>query len=333
MATLKDVAKLAGVDPSVVSRIINNDKSLSIKAETRRQVLEAIEKLNYRPNAIARSLKKGETKMLGMVIPDFSNPVYSSIIRGAESQAVKEGYHLMVCSLQSEANSTYLPLLREGRVDGLLVACSEFEDTHLPELDKEDVPFILVNRLSKGSEKYVVTDDVFGTKLAVKHLIELGHTRIAHLAGPLYTGTGLERFQGYRLALQEAGIEFKPNYMFESKYTAEDGYRGMNTLLDLPEPPTAVFAGNIMICLGAMKAAQERGLTIPDDISLVGFHDVFFASMLYPPLTTVKMPLFEMGQEAVKKITKILRGEEVEQSLRIPGASLVVRGSTAAPRD
>lgn len=158
----------------------------------------------------------------------------------------------------------------------LLVASSASDDTEILELQKDKLPFVLVNRVVHGVDNYVAADDKMGAKLAVEHLIHLGHTRIGHLAGPLYTETGLERFHGYRAALQESKVEFIPHYVCESKYSVEDGYYSMNNLLELADPPTAVFAANIMICIGAMRAIQERGLTIPKDISIVGFHDILF---------------------------------------------------------
>jgi DNA-binding LacI/PurR family transcriptional regulator len=334
MATLKEVAKLAGVHSSVVSRVINNDSSLNIKQETRERILDAVEKLNYRPNMAARNLKKNETKMLGMIIPDFSNPIYASIIHGAEDQAADEGYNLLVYSMkQTGLQNGYLSPLMEGRIDGLLIASSELDDTVIDDLKNIGKPFILVNRFVPGANNYVVLDDLRGGKLATKHLAELGHQLIAHISGPLYTGTGLSRFQGYREGLTEANIEFVPSYVHESQYTVEGGYKSMQKLLDLPTPPTAVFASNIMICLGAMKAIHDKGLSIPKDISIIGFHDVFFASTLQTSLTTVKMPLYDMGKESVKKLIATIMDKEGEskKGLTIEGVSLIVRDSTDSP--
>ncbi|SIP88460.1 LacI family DNA-binding transcriptional regulator [Domibacillus enclensis] len=333
MATLKEVAKLAKVDSSVVSRVVNNDPALNIKPETRKRILDAVEELKYRPNMSARNLKKGQSKMLGMIIPDFSNPVYSLIIHGAEDQAAQEGFNLLVYSLKQKGlEKSYSPLL-DGQIEGLLIANSEIDNKEILELKKTKKPFMLVNRTVAGVDNYVVANDLLGAKLATKHLIKQGHHRIAHISGPLFTATGLSRFQGYREGLQEDNIDYIPVYVQESKYTVENGYESMEILLDLPDPPTAVFASNIMICLGAMKAIQDRGLTIPKDMSIIGVHDVFFTSTLQPPLTTVKMPLYEMGREAVKKLIAIIQGKEGEtgQGVTIDGASLIVRSSTSPP--
>lgn len=334
MATLKEVAKLAGVDPSIVSRVVNKDPALNIKAETRARILEAVEELNYRPNLAARNLKKNETKLLGMIIPDFSNPVYASIIHGAEDQAALEGYDLLVYSMKQKGlEKKYFSHLLEGRIDGLLIANSESDKKDILELKQKNKPFVLVNRYVPGINDYVILDDVNGGKLATKHLAELGHKRIAHISGPLYTGTGLSRVQGYREGLREEQIEFIPGYLQESEYSVEGGYKAAQVLLDLPAPPTAIFAANILICLGAMKAIYDRGLSIPSDISIIGFHDVLFASSLFPSLTTVKMPLYEMGRESVSKLIKRIQGkdEEIEQGQIINGASLLIRDSTSHP--
>ncbi|ARF18037.1 LacI family DNA-binding transcriptional regulator [Sporosarcina ureae] len=332
MVTLKDVAKLVGVHPSVVSRVINNDGNLKIKEETRKRIQQAIEELNYRPNLSARNLKNSETKMLGMVIPDFSNPVYASIIHGAEDQAALEGYNLLLYSMKQKGlEKNYFSHLMENRIDGLLIANSESDDKEILNLKKEKKPFVLVNRFITGISNHVILDDELGGKLATKHLAQLGHKRIAHITGPLFTGTGIKRFQGYREGLKEEEINFISSYVQESEYTIEGGYRSMQALLDLSTPPTAVFASNIMVSLGAMKAIQDRGLSIPRDISIIGFHEVDFASSLSPSLTTIKMPLYEMGSESVKKLITIIQGreEENELGLIISGASLVVRDSTS----
>lgn len=332
MVTLKDVAKLAGVHSSVVSRVVNNDSELKIKEETRKRIQEAIKELDYRPNLFARNLKKRETKMLGMVIPDFSNPVYASIIHGAEDQAAIEGYNLLVYSMKQKGlEKNYFSHLLENRIDGLLIANSESDDKEILNLKKANKPFVLVNRIISGINNFVILNDELGGKLATKHLSGLGHKRIAHISGPLFTGTGLKRFQGYREGLKEGNIDFVSSYVQESQYTIESGYQSMQALLNLPTPPTAVFASNIMVSLGAMKAIDDHGLSIPNDISIVGFHDVYIASTLSPSLTTIEMPLYEMGKESVKKLISVIQEQEIEEEpgLIISGASLIVRESTA----
>lgn len=332
MVTIKDVAKKAGVHPSVVSRVLNKDVTLKIKKETRERILLIVEELGYVPNHSARNLKRNETMMIGMIIPDFSNPVYSSIIHGAESKAAEEGYNLLVYSKdQKGIENKYFSHLIEGRIDGLLVAVSEFEDKDILELAELDKPFVLVNRFVEGIDNHVVLDDERAGYMAVEHLIKLGHKKIAHITGPIETGTGLKRYEGFEKGLQDAGIELNAEYIRKSTYTMKSGYDKMNDLLKLEEPPTAVFAGNIMISLGAMRAVQEKGLKIPEDVSIIGIHDVAFAPALNPPLTTIRMPLYEMGEAAVQKIIENIRGKASNKDMKgitIEGGELIVREST-----
>ncbi|WP_042357671.1 LacI family DNA-binding transcriptional regulator [Bacillus rubiinfantis] len=326
MATLKEIAKLTGVHPSIVSRTINNDPNLKIKPETKVRILKVVEELNYRPNMAARSLKKGETKILGLAIPSFFNPVVSSIIHGAELQAQKEGYNLLVYGAEREQAKVVSSLI-DNRIDGLLISNSHFDDSEILELIERDFPIVLVNRRVSGLHNYVTVNDLMGAKKGVQHLIEYGHKQIGHIAGPLFTTTGIERLQGYRSAINEANIEFVSEYVQESDYTIEDGYRAMRKLLSLSNPPTAVFAASITISLGAMKAIREFGLSIPENISLVGYHDVYFADSLNPPLTTVAMPLEEMGSLAIEKLLRILQHNDNGEGIVLQGGTIISRGS------
>lgn len=331
---IKDVAKKAGVHASVVSRVLNHDATLKIKKETRERILATVKELGYVPNHAARNLKKNETKMIGMIIPDFSNPVYSSIIHGAETMAAQEGYTLLVYSKKHIAkNNSYFSHLVDGKIDGLLIATLELDGQDLKELAELDKPFILVNRSIEGFNNYVVLDDEHAGYIAADHLIELGHTNIAHITGPFETGTGLKRYNGFKNRLDIANIKIKPEYIRKGTYSLLSGYGQMNQLLTLPEPPTAVFAANILISLGAMRAAQEKGFVIPDDISIIGIHDVAFAPVLNPALTTINMPLYEMGEAAVQKIIENIQAKRPNsevKGLMIKGGELILRESTSA---
>ena len=332
MVTIKDVAKKAGVHPSVVSRVLNQDATLKIKKETRERVLRTVEELDYVPNHSARNLKRNETMMIGMIIPDFSNPVYSSIIHGAENKAAEEGYNLLVYSKnQKGIGGNYFSHLVEGRIDGLLIAASELDDKDILELTELNKPFILVNRSVEGIDNHVVLDDEKAGYIAAEHLIGLGHERIAHITGPFETGTGLKRFNGFENGLRDAGINLNADYIRKSSYSMHSGYEQMNHLLNLEERPTAVFAANIMISLGAMRAVQERGLKIPEDISIIGVHDVSFATALNPALTTIRMPLYEMGEVAVLKIIESIKSKVPNRQMEgimIEGGELILREST-----
>lgn len=328
LTTLKDVAKLARVDPSIVSRVINHDPGLNIKAETRARILKAVDELNYRPNMMARSLKKGETKILGMAIPSFFNPVISSIIHGAELRAAKEGYTLLVYS-EEQDQSKIISSLKNGYIDGLIISSSHFDDENILELQNKELPFVLVNRKVANINNFVAADDIQGAKLGVQYLIKFGHKYIAHISGPLYTTTGLERLQGYRIALNDSNIEFNSRYVQESDYSIEGGYNAMKHLLELTMPPTAVFVANILSALGALKAIRECGLLVPDNISLVAYHDVYFADTLFSPLTTVKIPVEEMGNKAIEKLIAILHKRDNGEGIIIKGGTIIERESVA----
>lgn len=327
MTTMKDVAKVAGVHPTVVSRVLNNDTTLKIRKETREKILKAVKELDYVPNRSAQNLKKNETKMLGLIIPDFSNPVYAEIIHGAEDQAAQEGYSLMVSSTrQKNDQKETLSRTLEGRTDGLMIAISDVEDEEVVELKKDKKPFLLINRYIEGVDNYVILNDRNAGKLATKHLIDLGHKRIAHITGPMDTSTGKERAKGFEEALEAS--DYEEIFIEQAGYSIENGYKAMLNLLEHENPPTAVFAGSILIALGAMRAAREKNMDIPNDISIISLHDVPFASVLHPPLTTIKMPLYEMGKEAVKIIVSVIKGKERDTALTIDGGKLMIREST-----
>lgn len=326
MTTLKEVAKLAGVHPTVVSRVLNNDKTLNIKPETRMRILEAVKELNYEPNQAARNLRTKETKMIAMIIPDFSNPVYAEIIKGAEQEALDKGYTLIVSTLQNE---DHLLSLR-SKVDGLLIGSFPSEVEILRTLQKFKKPFVMFNRQIQNINNSVLLDDLSGSRLATEYLIRLGHKKIAHIAGPLYTSTGLTRLQGYRDSLNKFGLEYESHLVQESDYTLQGGYAATKKLLETRRDFTAIFASNILISLGALNALHDVGLRVPEDVSVIGFHDVYFASTINPPLTTVQLPLVELGKGAVSKLISMLGNErdKAKEKTIIQGAKIIERSST-----
>lgn len=329
--TIKDVAEKAGVNPSTVSRVINEDPKLSIREETRKRIMDVIRELDYRPNGIARSLRLKHTRTLGMLIPDITNPFFPEVIKGAESAAVERGFSLILCNTneEEEKEKAYLELLVEKKVDGFLVATASSYDRTVEFLREKGYPFVLVNRRSRDvTGRFVVCDDVEGARMVVEHLIELGHRRIAHIAGLLFTETGLSRLEGYRAALNNREIDFDPVYMIEGGFREQDGYRAAQRLLDLPLRPTAIFAANDLVALGALTAAAESGLRVPEDISIVGYNDIPLAEKVTPPLTTIRVPLYDMGYLAGEILTKIILGEEVPEDQVILKPELVVRRSS-----
>jgi LacI family transcriptional regulator len=331
--TLNDVALLAGVDRSVVSRVVNDDPRLNVRPETRKRVRETIEKLGYRPNAAARSLRTARAYMFGLLIPDFANPVYAEIIKGAERAAGTLGYGLMTASSAGVRLGLehYLDLLGQGRVDGLLFAGEE-SGHELAQLRTSQVPWVLVNRTLAGSQRYVILDDERGSELAVEHLVELGHRRIAHLAGPAGADTGRRRLAGYLAAMHHAGLEVGPHSIEHADYTPAGGAAALDRLLAAPAPPTAVFVANVASAVGALHAVHARGLAVPADLSVVAIHDMPLASHLVPALTTVRMPLEELGRRALELLATRGPEDPITEIVTEP-VELVVRDSTAPPAD
>jgi len=329
--TLNDVAMVAGVDRSVVSRVINDDPRLNVRQETRRRVLDAIERLGYRPNAAARSLRTARAYMFGLFIPDFANPVYAEIIKGAEQAANRLGYGLMTASSGGVRLGLqhYLDLVGQSRVDGLLFAGEE-SGHELERLRAAAVPWLLVNRSVEGSRRYVVLDDARGSALAVEHLVALGHRRIAHLAGPESADTARRRRAGYTAAMSAAGLRAGARYTAHADYTAEGGAAAMRELLKQRPKPTAVLVANVASAVGALHTLYETGHSVPGDVSVIAIHDMSLAAHLVPALTTVRMPLTELGGRALELLAGTRPQDDVTEVVADP-VELVVRASTGPP--
>lgn len=330
--TIKDVARKAGVDPSTVSRIINNDPRLSVRDETRQRIMGAINELGYQPNSIARSLRLNNSHTIGMLIPDITNPLFPEVIKGVEDLSSEKDLSLILCNTGDlyEKEFKMIQFLLNRRVAGLLLASVHLREDAIAEVEKSGVPFVLVNRGNrKDRAAFVVADNATGAKMAVRHLIDLGHRKIAHIAGFLYTDSGIERLEGYRKELNLADLPIDSGYMVEAGYSETGGYQAMRKLLDLPDPPTAVFAVNDLTAMGAIIAIKEQGLRVPEDISIVGFDDIWVAERISPPLTSVKVSLYEMGKLAMDMLYQRINHLPVEQEGITMPVSLAVRSSTA----
>lgn len=324
-ARLRDVAAAAGVDTSVVSRVLSGDRRLSIRPETRQRVLEAAARLQYRPNTAARALRTARTMAIGMVVPDLANVNYATIAQGAEERASTAGYALLVASGSATERLADL----HGRIDGLLVGVATSETPRLGDFGGR-LPALLVNRREPCGIPSVIVDDQAGAAIATEHLLTLGHRRLGHIAGPQNADTARRRLAGFRAALEAAGIELDPRAIAETSFDEAGGHVAAARLLRLDPRPTALFVANVRAAIGAMAAATRLGLRIPADISLVAFHDVPFASYLSPPLTTVRMPLQEMGRQAVDNLLALVGGGTVDDVMVGTPPELVVRSSTAA---
>lgn len=326
--TIRDVAELAGVHPSTVSRVINNDSRISEK--TKNKVLLIIKKLGYTPNAIARGLKIKRTYTLGMLIPDITNPFFAEIARGVEDAANANGFNIILCNTDDKLKKEriYLEILKGKRVDGLILGTAHIKDKSIIELEKKKFPYILLSRNVEGLDKNcVIVDDVAGGIMVTEYLIKLGHRRIAHITGPPTVRAANNRLEGYKFALEKHQIEYHEELVKEGDFRIKGGYQVMKRFLKLAEPPTAIFAANDLLALGAMQAIQKEKYHIPEDFCIIGFDDIRLASFVYPPLTTIRQPMLEMGALAVKMLLKIIEEGEFNQRKIVLKPKLIIRES------
>lgn len=322
---LTDVARLAGVNASVVSRAINNDPRLVVRPETRQRIFDAIQELGYRPNVAARNLRRSASDMYGLIIPDFSNPVYAPIIAGAEAGALALRKYLFTSSTVDFSSDGYLDAIGSGRVDGLLIAGTT---TNVDErIDAIRLPWLFLNRRSPNRSRHIVLHDEGAVALAVDHLVSLGHERIGHLAGPPSADTGERRRLGYLKAMGSAGLKVREKDVVAADYTDAGGAAAMKRLLGRAKL-SAVVVANVASAVGALWAAHEAGVRVPDELSLVAIHDLPLVNYLVPPLTTVRMPLFQLGQLGVEVLRRERADARVEEVVSAP-MELVVRQSTA----
>ncbi len=334
-ATITDVAAEAGVHPSTVSRVLNGHAASAIRPATRERIVTAADRLGYRPSALARSLRLRRTLTLGMLVPDITNPFFSSIIKGAEDAARERGYNLILCNSEDEPDreATYLRVLRERHVDGLLIASSQMADDTIGGLRDEGFPFVLLNRATQDRDDLaVVVDNHAAAMEVVAHLAALGHRRVGHIAGPQNTTTGVDRLEGYRAGVQRHGLAAEPGLVVEADaFSEEAGSRALEIMLAGPARPTAVFAANDLIAIGMLQRLRGMGARVPRDLSIVGFNDIPLAGLLEPALTTVRVPQLEMGVVGAHLLIDRLAGRPVGDVRRTLPTELVIRASSAAP--
>ena len=330
MANLKDVAKSAGVNPSLVSRLLNNDPNLSIRPETRERVLQCVKELGYRPNHAARSLKVKTTSTIAVVIPSFVFPVHNEIVRGIEKAANEQGYRVLVGSTAHEQGSSdsYLDVLGNNQVDGVIIADAFIEDEKIDRFGLKGIPYVLVSK-RKAKDNYIVLDSYNASKTAVEYLISLGHQQIGTLTGLLHFDEALDRMKGYRTALSNHGLEFHSSLMAEGDFTRESGYEGMGKILQSAVLPTAIFGGNLNMTLGAYMKLKELKKELRHPIALVGFHD--YPLVTEPlELTMIRFPVFDMGYRSFEMLFRMMqldRKEDVVEQHVIENYELMIRSS------
>ncbi|WES68388.1 ribose operon transcriptional repressor RbsR [Superficieibacter sp. HKU1] len=330
MATMKDVARLAGVSTSTVSHVINKDRFVS-EAITDK-VAAAIKTLNYAPSALARSLKLNQTRTIGMLITASTNPFYSELVRGVERSCFERGYSLVLCNTEGDEQrmNQNLETLMQKRVDGLLLLCTE---THQPSQEimqrYPSVPTVMMDWAPFDGDSDLIQDNsLLGGDLATQHLIDRGYTRIGCLTGPLDKTPARLRLEGYRKAMRRAGLAIPDGYEITGNFEFGGGFAAMQQLLEHSVPPEAVFAGNDAMAVGAYQALYQAGKRVPEDMGIVGYDDIELARYMTPPLTTVHQPKDELGELAIDVlIHRMAQPDQQQQRVQLT-PELVVRGST-----
>ncbi|AWB45778.1 LacI family transcriptional regulator [Paenibacillus sp. CAA11] len=316
MATIKDVAKLAGVALSTASYALNGDSKVS--AKTREKVLEAARQLNYRKNGFAMDLKRSRTNTIALILTDLSGPYYSELIRSVQDVALAHGYDLIACSSMGGQDSTAVKFLREKRVDAAIVLAHNITNDILYESASQRFPIVVMDReISSEGLINVLVDGEQGGYTATRHLIDCGHKSIAYISGPSNSYDNSLRHQGYLRAMKEAGLEEKAKWRLNGSFIREGGYKATKMMMMQGELPSAVFYGNDEMAIGGMMALQEGGLSVPEDISVIGFDDIQLAEYLNPPLTTIHQPMHELGSLAGHLLFQMLDGDEVNDTYKL----------------
>jgi LacI family transcriptional regulator len=326
--TIHDVAAEAGVSFGTVSRVINNDAH--VKKETRERVQSAIKRLNYVANRQARSLAGGKTNSIGVLVPDLGTGYTGEIIRGIDAELSLAGLDLILYTThrtpRKEAN--YVANLASGMVDGLLILLPRQPADFINNMTAQRFPFVLIDHQGTGSDCPAVgAMNWSGGYSATEYLIKLGHERVGFITGSMDLGCAVDRLAGYRSALKTYHIEEDPDLIYEGDFFQPDGYAGALELLDLADPPTAIFASNDVMAMGVMDAIRHRDLRVPDDVSVIGFDDIPQASLVRPALTTINQPLEKMGRVATQLLLGLLDDpEKGAERIELP-TQLVIRDS------
>lgn len=332
--TILDVAAEAGVSFGTVSRVINNDAH--VKAATRERVLDTMQRLGFVANRQARSLAGGKTNMIGVLVPDLGTEYIGEITRGIDAELNLTDLDLILYTTHRAAakEANYVADLARGMVDGLLLVLPRSPTDYIGTLTRHNFPFVLIDHQGNGRDCPAVgATNWQGAYNATEYLVKLGHTRIGFITGWMDLGCAEDRLAGYRSALRTHHIPESPDLIYEGTFEQKDGYAGASALLDLPAPPTAIFASNDVMAMGVMDAVHNRRLRVPDDVSVVGFDNIPQSAMVYPPLTTVQQPLEQMGRVATQMLLGILKNPAKDVArIELP-TELVVRASTSAPKD
>lgn len=335
--TSSDVARLAGVSRTTVSLVLNDVPDVKISPETRQRVLDAARQLNYYPDVSARRLVSGKTHTIALVWhrgPDatYRDAFLPGLLQGITRAARYYDYHLLFRPIElDDPDDAYVELARGHHTDGLVLSGPRSDDPHLLDLYQDGFPLVLHGQLPGTDIPSVDVDNVRGAIQAVRHLLALGHRRIGLITNaPLAYTSSRQRLDGYRQALEDAGLTYDPDLVRFGNFDEESGRKAMASLLDLPSPPTAVFIASDMVAIGALRAIWDRRLRVPQDVAVVGFDDIAAARFISPPLTTIRVPAFGLGWAAGELLVRIIEQDPPEQTQVLLETELIVRQSCGA---
>jgi DNA-binding LacI/PurR family transcriptional regulator len=334
MANMNDIAKLARVSLGTVSHVLNN--SAGVSEQVRKRVLEAVQATGYQPSELARGLRRVKSNMIGMIIPDITNPFFPAVVRGAEDVAFSNGYRLILCNTDNDHSKELVHLneLRTYLPAGLIVIPSNFSDltAQTESYRRAGTGVVCIDRLPKNwSGDSVTADNEAGAYNAARCLLQLGHTKLAAITGPLHLTNSQERLDGFERATHEAKLHLAPEYVQQTTFDRQGGYSKTLILLRLIPRPTAIFAGNDMIALGALLAIREAGLRCPEDISLMGFDDLDLAETTNPSLSSVSQSGYQLGTTAARILLDRLAGDKSPAKHVVLETLLKLRHSVAPP--
>ncbi|CAM3561983.1 HTH-type transcriptional repressor CytR [Vibrio aerogenes CECT 7868] len=333
MATMKDVAQLAGVSTATVSRALMNPEKVS--PSTRKRVEDAVLESGYSPNSLARNLRRNESKIIVVIVPDICDPYFSEIIRGIEDAAAEHGYLVLLgdSGQQQKRESSFVNLVFTKQADGMLLLGTDLPFDASKSEQKNLPPMVMACEYAPELELPTVhIDNLTSAFEIVNYLTQMGHTQIAEISGPESAALCQFRHQGFMQALRRAGLQMNPDFHFSGDFSFESGAQAIRHCLKLAEQPTAVFCHNDMMAIGAIQEAKRSGFRVPQDLSIVGFDDINFAQYCDPPLTTVAQPKYEIGRQAMLLMLEVLRGQDVRAGSRLLETKLIVRDSVSSPK-
>ena len=330
-ATIKDIAREVGVHPSTVSRVLNGKAEIyHIRRETIERIKRVAKELNYKPNEIARGFRLKKTHTIGLIIPDISNPFFSRISRSIEQEAYRNNYSVILCSTdenQTRENDS-IQMLISKRIDGLILVPVQDDDSQIRELKEEKFPLVLVDRIFEDIETFaVITDSFQDAYKATQYFIDNGHEKIGFISGRSNIYTIKNRLAGYRACLTDNGLPFKDEWVSPGGFLLDSGYRGMKSILELPDRPTAVLASGNLVTIGTIKAILENQFKIPDDMSIIAFADMHSTPYFVAPLTVISHPLELIGKEAFRLLKSAMDNRELPPTTVKLSTEFIVRNS------